>query len=93
MKKTTLMAALLIISLAAFSVNLTITNVGYLFSPATITIDAGNDIYFMLESMHNTVKVIQATWDANGTIALPGGFSVPLGGGQVLTTQLTVGTH
>jgi hypothetical protein len=37
--------------------------------------------------------VSQATWNANGTTPLPGGFSVPFGGGMVLPSQLGIGTH
>jgi hypothetical protein len=53
----------------------------------------GDDVNFVLESMHNAVEVSQTTWNANGNTPLPGGFSVALGGGSVSSAQLTVGTH
>lgn len=71
----------------------TITNSGITFSPATITINQGDTVNFVLESEHNAVQVSQATWNANGTTALSGGFQVSFGGGMILPEQLTPGTH
>ncbi len=93
MKKITLIAALLIYSLTGFSVTWTINNVSIAFNPVSITIIAGDDVNFVLESIHNAVEVSQATWDANGNTPLSGGFSVPFGGGLVSSSKLTVGTH
>lgn len=80
-------------SLTGFSANKEITNVGFTFNPATLNIEAGDNVTFVLEGIHNAVEVSQATWDANGTTPLPGGFSVPFGGGEVLPAQLPTGTH
>ena len=73
-----------------FGATVTITNVGFAFSPDDVTINFGDVVDFQLESTHNAVEVSEATWLANGNTALPG-FSVPFGGGQV--TDLTPGVH
>jgi plastocyanin len=90
MKNTLLSALFALISVAAFSTTVTITNSGTTFSPAEVTIQVGDTIKFQLESMHNAVEVSQATWTANGNTALPG-FEVGFGGGTV--TGLTAGIH
>ncbi|HEX7412698.1 MAG TPA: T9SS type A sorting domain-containing protein [Bacteroidia bacterium] len=69
----------------------TIINSGSTFTPATVTITVGDTVKFTLASIHDAVEVSQATWNANGTTALSGGFSTPFGGGLVL--NLPVGTH
>jgi plastocyanin len=68
----------------------TIRNSSFTFSPNAITINFGDSVFFQLGAIHNAVEVSQATWDANGTTALPG-FSLNLGGG--LVTGLSVGVH
>jgi len=84
---------LLTIGTACFSHTWTITNSGYTFSPATITITLGDSVNFSVSSIHQPVEVSQATWNANGNTPLAGGFQTPFGGGLVLPAQLTVGTH
>jgi len=76
-----------------FPATRTISSVGTSFSPATLTITVGDDIIFSLASAHNAVEVSQATWNANGSTALSGGFEVAFGGGTVSASFLTVGTH
>ncbi len=71
----------------------TITNSGVTFSPATVTINQGDTVNFVLESEHNAIQVSQLTWNANGSVALSGGFQTSFGGGMVLPEQLTPGTH
>jgi plastocyanin len=93
MRRITFFTILLMYSLTGFSAKKEITNVGSAFSPANLTIEAGDNVTFVLESIHNAVEVSQATYNANGTTPLPGGFSVPFGGGEVLPAQLPVGTH
>jgi plastocyanin len=92
--KTILSLLLLVLATSmSFSTSWTINNSGNTFSPSTITIVVGDDVTFSLESVHNAVEVSQATWNANGTAALSGGFQVAFGGGSVQTAQLGVGTH
>ena len=43
---------------------------------------------FTLAASYDAVEVNQATWNANGTTALPGGFQTPFGGGLVLPSIL-----
>lgn len=92
--KTILTLLLLVLSTSgSYSTSWTVTNSGNTFSPSTITIVAGDDVIFNLESAHNAVEVSQATWNANGSAALAGGFQTPFGGGTVTAGQLGIGTH
>ncbi|MFN8134706.1 MAG: T9SS type A sorting domain-containing protein [Bacteroidales bacterium] len=93
MKKAILLFGMIFLTVAAFSATVNITNSGFTFSPATVTINQGDDVNFQLGGIHNAVEVSKATFDANGNTALPGGFSVELGGGTVTADKLTVGTH
>lgn len=63
----------------------------FVFSPNNTTINAGDTLVFSLASIHNAVEVSKATYDANGSTPMAGGFSVPKGGGQVTLT--TPGIH
>jgi plastocyanin len=92
--KLILLSLLLVLScLSGYSTTLTVTNSGATFSPSSITITVGDDVNFVLETIHNAVEVSQATWNANGSAALPGGFSTGFGGGLVPANQLGIGTH
>jgi plastocyanin len=92
MKKYLLFGAFaLIISGFASGNSVTITESGFTFTPDNVTINLGDTIIFQLTSIHDAVEVSEATWNANGTTPLAGGFAVPLGGGQV--TGLTAGLH
>jgi len=93
MKKIYLSLLLFFAAATGFSTTWIITNSGFSFSPATITITIGDDVDFNLGPEHNAVEVSQSTWNANGNTALAGGFQTPFGGGSVLTSQLGVGTH
>jgi len=92
MKIIILTLLLSLIYLNGFGATWEITNSGLTFSPATTTIQLGDNVHFTLDSSHDAVEVSQAVWDANGS--LPGtGFTVPFGGGTVSASALTVGTH
>ncbi len=93
MKRITLMILLVSSGIYSYATTWTITNVNFTFSPATITIQAGDDVNFSIASIHQVAEVSQATWNANGNTQLPGGFSTPAGGGNVPASKLTVGTH
>ena len=84
---------LFFISFTAFSTTWTITNNGDAFTPTSITINLGDTVVFSITTMHNVVEVSQATWNADGSTALTGGFQLPYGGGTLSSSQLTVGTH
>lgn len=71
----------------------TIETNGFVFSPATLTISEGDTVVFSIDGIHNAVEVSAATWTANGTTPLNGGFAVGFGGGTVLPANLPVGTH
>jgi plastocyanin len=71
-----------IISVSQAPQTATVIDSGFAFSPATLTIRAGDTVNFMLSASHDAVEVSKTTWDANGAIS-NGGFSVPFGGGSV----------
>ncbi|MCX6231784.1 MAG: T9SS type A sorting domain-containing protein [Bacteroidetes bacterium] len=93
--KTKIILSLIIVftTFTAFCTKWTVNNISNTFSPPAITINSGDSVNFVLESMHNAVEVSLATWTANGNTALSGGFQTSFGGGMVLPAQLTVGTH
>ncbi len=84
---------LFVISLKGFSTIWTVTNSGFTFSPATITIVFGDTVDFNVTSEHNAAEVSLATWNINDNTPLSGGFQTPFGGGMVFPAQLSVGTH
>ncbi|WP_225154157.1 hypothetical protein, partial [Bradyrhizobium sp. NBAIM08] len=94
MKSKILLSLLLLTAgLTGFCTTWTITNFGFTFTPASITINPGDSVNFVIDSAHNAVEVSDTTWNANGNTALPGGFLTPFGGGLILATQLGTGTH
>jgi plastocyanin len=93
MKKLLFSLSLSAISMMGFSTTWTIANSGFLFSPASVTIAAGDTVLFTLGSIHNALEVSEATWNANGNTPLSGGFETAFGGGTVLPSSLGVGTH
>lgn len=92
MKKIILLIFVVGFSLNSFSTTWQIVNSGIAFSPATLTIQQGDDVNFVLASFHDAVEVSQSVWDANGNSPIIG-FSVAFGGGNVSAAQLTPGTH
>jgi plastocyanin len=56
---------------------------GLTFKPDTLTVDAGDTVFFVLSSGHSPREVSKATWLANGT-ASNGGFDLPAGGGSYI---------
>ncbi len=64
----------------------TVSSPGFSFSPASVTIRAGDTVNFVLAGIHDAVEVSKATWDANGN-ASNGGFRIPFGGGSHTFTQ------
>jgi len=88
-----LLIMLFLVGASSFSATKTITNSGTAFSPSDVTINLGDDVFFSISSIHDVVEVSLATYNANGTTPLPGGFSVPFGGGTVPADKLTIGIH
>lgn len=62
----------------------TVTTPGLNFSPASLTISLGDTINFAIGTSHNVVEVDLTTWSSNGNTPLPGGFSLPFGGGLLI---------
>ncbi|MCB9080170.1 MAG: CHRD domain-containing protein [Lewinellaceae bacterium] len=63
----------------------TVTNSGFTFTPAILTVTVGDTIIFQIDGDHNATEVDKATWDSNGSTP-NGGFSTPFGGGTVVLT-------
>lgn len=93
MKKFTFTFFVLIFTTMAYGTTWTVVNSGFTFSPSVLTITEGDTVIFDLASEHNSTEVSQSTWNANGTTPLPGGWQTPFGGGMVLPSDLTEGTH
>lgn len=55
-----------------------ITNVGFTWSPSTLTVSAGTDIAITITGNHIMREVTEATWNANGTTS-NGGFNFSAG--------------
>lgn len=93
MKKIILSLSIWIFSFKLTATTWTVTNSGNSFSPVTLTINIGDAVNFDLSNAHNAVEISQATWNANGTTRLTGGFQTPFGGGLVQASSLGLGTH
>jgi plastocyanin len=91
MKKLLLFSVFALCSGLVLSNKVIVINSGFTFSPDSISINTTDTVVFQLGSIHTVVEVNRTTWDANGNTPLPGGFSLPSGGGQL--TGLTVGVH
>jgi plastocyanin len=69
----------------------TITDDGFAFSPAELTVNTGDSVKFEGSDFHPVLEVSENTWNANGTAALTGGFDFPSGNGKLKFTE--AGTH
>lgn len=70
---------LLFICAACLSIkatSFTITTVGFAYSPASLTVTAGDVITIQTTTAHPTAQVDAATWNANGTSTVTGGWGV-----------------
>ncbi|HUL45123.1 MAG TPA: T9SS type A sorting domain-containing protein [Bacteroidota bacterium] len=91
MKRSVLLFFLLLcVPLSGNAVTHTINNSGYTFTPASVTINLGDTVSFVLASIHFAVEVDQTTWNADGNTS-NGGFTTDVGGGMVVLSQ--VGTY
>ena len=77
--KFLLLLLLLPVLIPAYSITWQVTNSGFSFSPATVTINLGDNVNFTLDADHNAVEVSSAIWSANGETS-NGGFSIVFGG-------------
>ena len=93
MKNLILFLLLTLFTATGYSTTWTVTSPGFAFSPATITIQEGDDVIFDIDGIHTVVEVSQATWNNNQNTPLSGGFSLPSGGGNLPPSELPVGTH
>ena len=94
MKNKILLTLLLIkLTLTGFSTVWPVSNMGNTFSSATITINFGDTVNFLISGSHDAREVSLMTWNANGNTALFGGFQTNFGGGMVYPNQLGIGSH
>lgn len=91
MKKINLFTMIFLLSISAFATTHIVTNSGTTFNPSNLVIATGDVVTFNITSNHDVVEVSLATWNANGNTPLPGGFSLPFGGGSL--TFNTPGTY
>jgi plastocyanin len=68
-----------------------IQQIGFTFSPSTLTIEAGENVEFEGSDSHPILEVSQTTWNDDGITPLEGGFSLPTGSGTVNFPE--AGTH
>jgi plastocyanin len=59
---------------------------GNSFSPSTLIVNQGDIVHFALSAPHDVTQVSQATWNANGTTPLAGGFVFASGSGDFTAT-------
>jgi plastocyanin len=78
---------------AAQAATITINSAGLTFSPASVNINSSDEVVFSISGSHNAVEISEATWNANGSTALAGGFSLGFGGGTLSAGTLSAGTH
>jgi plastocyanin len=92
MKKIFFSFVLMMVSIIGYSTTWVVSNSGFDFEPATITISLGDSVLFTVSGIHKPIEVSEATWNANGNSPITG-FNLPFGGGLLLPEQLTEGTH
>lgn len=80
-----LLSSLLFVVETSNATTWNITNSGFTFSPAAITINLGDTVMFNIQTSHNVVEVTMSTWNANGNTS-NGGFQLPFGGGMFVPT-------
>ncbi len=59
---------------------------GFTFSPETLTVDSGETVWFVLDTIHTARSVDSLAWTVNDTTS-NGGFDLPAGGGYVTLDQ------
>jgi plastocyanin len=64
------------LSVSVFGAQFTVITSGFTYSPATTNAAVGDTINFAASTTHPTTQVSQATWNANGSTPLAGGFGV-----------------
>jgi len=89
-KKLRTLALALCLSGSAFATQHIVTTSGFTYSPDMIMAEVGDQIVFNVAfSSHPTVQVSEATWNADGSTPLAGGFNRSSGTSFTLTVQDT----
>lgn len=68
------LAMFLFLTVSSMATDHVISTSGLTYAPAELTVNVGDNITINASSVHPTTEVSQATWEANGTAALVGGF-------------------
>jgi plastocyanin len=83
--------SLVVVMIAALRIqaqsNDTIKDSGFAFSPAELTVEAGDTVVFIGTDFHPVVEVSEATWNDKGVTPLQGGFAFPSGSGEIKFTE------
>lgn len=79
----TRLSALLFASISLGVAAQNINQVGFTFTPAELTVDAGEEITITFNANHTVTEVSEATWNSNGNTS-NGGFNFTGGGTQTL---------
>lgn len=80
---STVLAALLATAAGAQTINQS----NFTFNPNLLTVQPGTEITITLGGGHTFTQVSEATWNANGNTALPGGFNFNAGTHQLTLTD------
>lgn len=89
-KKLRALSLALCLSGSAFATQHIITTSGFTYSPDMVMAEVGDQIVFNVAfSSHPTVQVSEATWNADGSTPLAGGFNRSSGNSFTITVQDT----
>jgi plastocyanin len=87
-KQLLILFSSLLLGINAFSTTYILTNSGNNYVPATLQINLGDTIIIGTGITHTTRQVTQATWNANDTTAMVGGFGDLTSGQMLIPTSL-----
>jgi plastocyanin len=64
-----------------------ITQVGFTFVPANTTAATGDTVLFIITGIHNATEISAATYAANGTTPIGGGFGISAPGDTIIISS------
>jgi plastocyanin len=75
MKKITTFLISIVLSIGAFATQYTVNFNGFSYTPPNLQVNVGDTVNLPASTSHRLVQVDQATWTANGSTQLTGGFN------------------